>query len=215
MKIGVLGTGMVGATLATKLVQLGHEVKMGSRKADSNEATDWAKANGNKASHGTFEDAAKFGEMIVISVKGDAALEVIKSAKPDNFKGKTLLDTCNPLDFSGGTMKLFVTNTDSLGEQIQRAVPDAKVVKTLNTVGSVIMTDPKRLGEEISIFMCGNNESSKKEVTEMLKKFGWTDIIDLGDITAARGMEMVLPLWARMFSTWQHPNFAWKIVRKK
>ncbi len=215
MRIGVLGTGTVGITLATKLAQLGNEVKMGSRSADNKTAGDWAKANmGHKASHCTFEEAAKFGEMLVLSVHGNAALEVVGAAKPENFKGKVVIDTCNPLEFGPGGVKLFVSNTESLSERIQASVPDAKVVKTLNTVNALLMTDPKRLGEELTVFMAGNDENAKKHVAEFLKKFGWNDIIDLGGLEASRYMEMLLPMLMQLGSMWQHPNFGFRIVRK-
>lgn len=215
MKIGVLGTGAVGMTLATKLAQLGNEVKMGSRSADNKKASDWAKANGgHKASHGTFEDAAKFGELLVLSVKGGAALEVVKLAKPDNFKGKVIITTCNPLNEPPSNGLLFVSNTESLAEQIQKNAPGAKVVEALNSVGAPLMTDPKRLGEELTAFISGDDESAKKQVTELLKKFGWNDIIDLGGLESARELEMLLPMYMRLHSIWQHPNFGFKIVRK-
>ncbi len=215
MKIGVLGTGAVGITLATKLAQLGNEVKMGSRSADNKVAGDWAKANsGHKASHGTFEEAAKFGELLVLSVKGDAAVDVVNAAKPENFRGKVVIDTCNPLEFSQRSTKLFIANTESLGERIQVSLPGAKVVKALNSVGAPLMADPKRLGEELTLFICGNDDNAKKQVAELLKKFGWNDIIDVGGIEAAREMEMLLPMYMRLLSIWQHPNFGWKIVRK-
>jgi NADPH-dependent F420 reductase len=215
MRIGVLGTGTVGITLATKLAQLGNEVKMGSRSPDNKTASDWARANtGHKASHGTFEEAAKFGEMLVLAVHGAAALEVVSAAKPENFRGKIVIDTCNPLELGSSGVKLFVSNTESLSERIQASAPDAKVVKTLNTVNALLMTDPKRLGEELTVFIAGNDESAKKRVAELLKKFGWNDIIDLGGLEASRYMEMLLPMLMQLHAVWQHPNFGFKIVRK-
>lgn len=215
MKIGVLGTGIVGVTLASALVGQGNEVRMGSRSADNKAAMEWAAKNGEKASSGTFEDAAKFGEMVILSVKGEAALDTIKLAKAENFKGKTVIDTCNPLDFSTGTLKLSVCNTDSLGEQVQKALADANVVKAFNTVPSSLMTNPATLDKDLSIFVCGNSDAAKGEVRSMLKKFGWMDIIDLGPITSARNSEMGLPLWVNLASTLKNYNVAFKVVRQK
>ena len=216
MKIGILGTGMVGIALGTKLVQLGNQVMMGSRTVDNKAATEWAAESGSGASHGTFEDAAKFGEMILLCTNGQATLDALRMAGHDNLNGKTVIDTTNPLDFSGGTLKLTVCNTDSLGEQIQREVPGANFVKTLNTAGSTLMIDPKQIGEEITMFVCGNSDKAKGDAIEMLRNFGWTDIIDLGDISAARGMEMAVPLWMRIFTKWgTGTTFALKVARKK
>ena len=217
MKIGILGTGMVGTSLGTKLVALGNEVKMGSRTADNKAASDWTVANGKGASHGTFEEAASFGEMIIFCAKGDAALDVLKMAKPENLKGKTVIDTTNPLDFSTGVLKLTVCNTDSLGEKLQREAPDAHFVKTLNTIGTTLMVNPTLLGEDLTMFVCGNDASAKIQATEMLKKFGWKDIVDIGGISAARGQEMFLPLWLNVFmlSGGKDADFGIKLVRKK
>jgi predicted dinucleotide-binding enzyme len=214
MKIGVLGTGMVGSRIATKLVQLGYEVMMGSRTSNNEKAVEWAKKS--KAVHGTFEEAVKFGNIVFLCVLGEAVLEVLKLAKPENFKDKTVIDLTNALDFSKGMPPtLFISNTDSLGEEVQKAIPGANVVKTLNMIGNEIMVNPKLAGGEGTMFMSGNSKKAKEEVEKLLKEFGWSDILDLGDITNARGTEMLLPAWLRIWQTLQDGNFAFKIVRKK
>jgi predicted dinucleotide-binding enzyme len=216
MKIAVLGTGMVGETIGSKLVSLGHEVKMGSRSANNEKAVAWAKKAGGKASHGTFEDAAKFGEIVFNCTKGEVSVEVVKQAGKGNLAGKILLDLSNPLDFSKGMPPtLSVCNTDSIGEQLQKELPDTKVVKTLNTMNAFLMVDPQSLaGGDHTAFVSGNDASAKGKVKELLEGwFGWKQIVDLGDITTARGTEMYLPLWLRLYGALQTPNFSIKVVR--
>ncbi len=211
MKIGILGTGMVGETIATKLVELGHEVMMGSRTADNEKAVAWAEKAG--ASHGTFEDAAEFGNIIFLCVKGEAALDVMKMA--GGVDGKTIVDVTNPLDFSKGMPpSLLVCNTDSLGERLQSAFPQANIVKTLNIVNCELMVSPQKCGGEPTMFLCGNSAEAKKEALSILRQFGWKDVIDLGDITNARGTEMMLPIWLRTWAATGSPHFAFKVIRK-
>lgn len=214
MRIAVLGTGDVGNRLATKLVSLGNEVMMGSRTAKNPKATAWAKATGARASAGTFEDAAKFGEMVFNCTAGAASLEALKLAGKKNLAAKVLVDVANPLDFSKGMPPtLTVCNTDSLGEQIQRAFPDAKVVKALNTMGNELMVNPGLVPGEHDTFVCGNDQQAKAKVVEILRAFGWKSPIDLGDITASRGLEMILPVWVRLMVTLRTRNFNFKISR--
>jgi 8-hydroxy-5-deazaflavin:NADPH oxidoreductase len=215
MKIGILGTGMVGKAISTKLVQLGHSVKMGSRTSNNEKAAEWVKVTGANASQGTFADAAAFGELVFNCTSGMASLEVLKLAGANNLSGKALIDISNPLDFSKGMPPtLSVCNADSLGEQIQRAFPAVKVVKTLNTVNCNVMVNPSLVPGSHDIFVCGNDSGAKSKVTEILKNwFGWKSVIDLGDITSARGVEMMMPIWIRLMGTLQTPNFNFKIVR--
>lgn len=215
MKIAVLGTGMVGNAIGTKLVQLGHSVKMGSRTADNPNATQWVKATGANASQGTFAVAAAHGEIVFNCTAGMASLEALKQAGADNLRGKILVDIANALDFSKGTPPtLSVCNTDSLAEQIQRTFPKAKVVKTLNTVNCNVMVNPSLVQGDHDVFVCGNDVGAKAKVTEILKNwFGWKSVIDLGDITAARGVEMLIPFWVRMWGVLQTANFNFKIVK--
>lgn len=191
MKIGVLGTGNVGQTIGSKLVHLGHEVMMGSRDAANPTAITWAKAEGPRASFGTFANAASFGELIFNSTLGMASLEALRQAGAENLKGKILMDMANPLDYSTKPWTLTVCNTDSLGEQIQREFPETKVVKTLNTMNVNVMVDPQKLPIGTDVFVSGNDIEAKAAVIAILRDwFGWKSVIDLGDITTSRGVEM-------------------------
>src|SRR5829696_9094850 len=192
VRFGILGTGVVGRTIAARLDGMRPEVKLA-----------------------TFSEASARGEMIVNATSGTVSLEVLELAGETNLNGKILIDVANPLDFSQGMPPtLSVSNTDSLGEQIQRRFPEAKVVKTLHTMNAYLMVDPKQLaGADHTVFVCGDDAEAKAKVTELLHSFGWTDIIDLGEITTACGTEMVLPIWLRLFGALQKPVFNFKIVR--
>jgi len=214
VRIGILGTGDVGSRLGTKLVSLGHEVKMGSRSAQNPKAAEWAMANAPRASAGTFEDAAKFGEVVFNCTAGSVSMEALMLAGASNLGGKVLVDVANPLDFSKGMPPtLTVCNTDSLGEQIQRAFPGTSVVKALSTMGNEVMVNPGLLSGETDTFVCGNDPQAKARVVEILTSFGWKSPIDLGDITAARGLEMVLPIWVRLLGTLKTRKFNFKVVK--
>jgi hypothetical protein len=212
MKIGVLGTGMVGQALGTKLVQLGHHVTMGSRTPDNQNAARWAKKNGVNASQGTFSDAAAMSEMVFLCTKGEATLDVIHTIGPAAFEGKVVVDVSNALDFSQGMpATLLICNTDSLGEQVQKALPQAKVVKTLNIVNCEVMVDPAK-ADGPTMLVSGNDAGAKAEVAELLKSFGWKDIIDLGGIKTARATEMLVPLWISLWNTIGKVHFGFKVV---
>ncbi len=215
MNIGVLGTGVVGNTIGTKLVQLGHAVKMGARSATNEKAAAWVQANGAGASQGTFAETAAFGEIVFNCTSGAASLEVLRQAGADNLKGKVLIDIANPLDFSHGMPpSLSVCNTDSLGEQIQRAFPEVRVVKSLNTVNCNLMVNAALLPGEHIMFVSGNDADAKAQVTSILKDwFGWQAVIDLGDITTARATEMMLPVWISLMMKLGTPLFNFAIVR--
>jgi predicted dinucleotide-binding enzyme len=215
MKIGVFGTGMVGNTIATKLAKLGHEVRMGSRTAGNAKAAEWVKASGAKASQGTFAEAAAFGELLFNCTSGVGALAALELAGKKNLGSKILVDVSNPLDFSKGMPpSLAVCNTDSLAEQIQRAFPETKVVKALNTMNANLMVDPSLLKGDHDVFVCGNDAGAKAQVTELLKGgFGWKYVVDLGDLTAARGQEMFVIFWVRLFSAGGSPMFNVHVVR--
>ena len=196
MDIGILGTGMVGQTIGTKLVQIGHNVMIGSRTGDNPKAMNWAKEEGHNAYHGTYADAAAYGEVIINCTLGAASLEALNQAGAANLKGKILIDTSNPIDYSTEITTLTVCNTDSLGEQIQRAFPDVRVVKSLNTMNANVMVNPAKLIEYTDVFVSGNNSEAKAIVTRYLQDwFGWKIVIDLGDITTSRGVEMFLIMW--------------------
>jgi 8-hydroxy-5-deazaflavin:NADPH oxidoreductase len=215
MKIGILGTGMVGQTIASKLTALGHDVRLGSRTAGNEKAKEWVKQAGAHASEGTFADAAAFGELVFNCTNGSASLDALKAAGAANLRGKVLVDVANPLDFSKGMPPtLFVSNDDSLGERIQRALPETKVVKTLNTINCQLMVQPGKLAEESDVFVCGNDAQAKGRVSEILRGwFGWKRVVDLGDITNARGTEAYLLLWIRLYGALGTADFNLKIVR--
>lgn len=213
MNIGVLGTGIVGQTIAGKLAELGHEVMIGTREvAQTMARTDpgpygqppfsaWLKQNPG-ARLGSYFEATRHGEVIINATNGTGSLDALRQASEGNLIGKILIDIANPLDFSKGMPpSLTVSNTDSLGEQIQREFPQAKVVKTLNTLTASLMVNPGQLANgEHHIFLSGNDPAAKAQVAGWLGTwFGWKYILDLGDITTARGTEMYLPLWLRLW----------------
>jgi 8-hydroxy-5-deazaflavin:NADPH oxidoreductase len=216
MRIGIFGTGSVGSAVGTRLVELGHEVCMGSRTAHNETATEWAEAAGELATHGTFADAGAFGELLVNATMGAGSLDAIGSAAPADLEGKVLLDISNPLDFSAGfPPTLSIKDTDSLAETIQRAFPGLRVVKSLNTMTADVMVHPLQLSASHDVFMSGNDAEAKEAVAELLAGFGWpaNDIVDLGDLSTARGTEMYLPLWLRLMSALGPPAFNIKVVR--
>lgn len=226
MKIGILGTGGVGQTIAARLEGLKHDVMIGTRdpkatlaKADKDAMgnapyRDWAAQHG-QVRLGTFAEAARHGELVVNATSGHASMEALKSAGESALNGKTLLDISNPLDFSKGMPpSLFISNTDSLGEQIQKAFPQVRVVKSLNTMNAHLMVFPAELaGADHTVFVSGNDAGAKTQVTELLKSFGWKHIQDMGDITTARGTEMLLPIWVRLWGVLGSPQFNFKIVK--
>jgi 8-hydroxy-5-deazaflavin:NADPH oxidoreductase len=209
MKIAVLGTGVVGQTIGSKLCTLGHEVRMGARTAGNDKAVAWANSAGARASQGTFAQAAAFGEILFNCTSGGGSLPALQAAGEPNLRDKVLVDIANPLDFSKGMPPtLFVSNTDSLGEQIQRAFPSTKVVKTLNTITASLMVDPGTLADgDHDLFMSGNDAGAKARVSEIVRSwFGWKNIIDLGDITTARATEAYLLLWLRLYGVCGTPQ---------
>jgi predicted dinucleotide-binding enzyme len=213
MKIGVLGTGAVGQTLGGKLVQLGHDVMMGARSADNEKAVAFVAKTGGKA--GTFADAAKHGEILIHCTRGDTAIEVLHKTGAENLAGKILVDISNPLDFSKGfPPSLSISNTDSLGELIQRTFPDAFVVKTLNTVTASIMVDPALIHGAHTVFVSGNEAKAKGKVMDLLRSFGWHSILDLGDITTARATEQMLPLWTRLYGVLGTGEFNFAVLKR-
>ena len=216
MKIGILGSGMVGQTIGEKLVTLEHEVKLGSRERGNAKALAWAQKVGAKGSTGTFAEASAFGELVFNCTLGSASLDALAQAGAENLKGKILIDVAVPLDFSKGMPPtLFTGNTDSLGEAAQRLLPETKVVKSLNTVNCNVMVDAMRVGNgEHDIFVAGNDAAAKAEVSERLRAwFGWKSVIDLGDITASRATESYLPLWLRLWGALKTADFNVRLVR--
>ena len=226
MKIAVLGSGIVAKTVAGKLDALGHAVVLGTRDVAATLARSEPDMAGGPPlrtwleSHPrvklvSFAEAAAHGELAVNALSGGGAIEGLRGIA-GALRGKILIDVSNPLDFSKGMPpSLLVANTDSLGEQVQRALPDSRVVKTLNTVNCFLMVEPRALaGGDHSMLMCGNDAAAKAEVKKLLTEgFGWNDVVDLGDLTNARGMEMWVPLWARLYGALGTPMFGMKIVR--
>jgi 8-hydroxy-5-deazaflavin:NADPH oxidoreductase len=215
MRIGVLGTGTAGRTLASKLVSLGHEVMMGSRQVGNEAAVAWKTEAGQLADEGNFADAAGFGELVVNATAGSASLDALVSAEAENLAGKVLLDVANPLDFSAGMPPtLTICNTDSLGEKIQETFPEARVVKSLNTVNAGVMVEPDSLPGSHTMFIAGNDPDAKTTVMTILEDFGWPpeDVMDLGGIEAARGMEMYLPLWLRLYGATGTAQLNFKVL---
>lgn len=216
MKIGVLGTGIVGRTIGSKLVSLGHEVKLGSRSAGNEKASEWARDAGANASAGTFAEAASFAELVFNCTSGGGSLEALRAAGHQHLEGKVLIDVTNPLDFSKGMPPtLFTGSTDSLGEMAQRELPGTKVVKTLNTVNCELMVDARRVADgEHHMFVAGNDPEAKAQVTDILRSwFGWKHVLDLGDISGARGTESYVALWVRLWGSLHTADFNVKIAR--
>jgi predicted dinucleotide-binding enzyme len=225
MRFAVLGTGTVGRTVAAKLASLGHEVTIGTRDPQATLArtepdamgtppfAQWHQGN-PRIRLATFADAAAFADALVNATSGGGALDALRLAGADNLAGKLLLDIANPLDFSHGMPpSLNPVNTDSLGEQIQRAFPDAKVVKTLNTMSAHIMVDPSQVSGEHNVFLSGDDDGAKKAATDLLLSLGWpaAGVLDLGDISTARGTEMLLPIWLRLYGSLGHADFNFHI----
>ncbi len=217
MKIAVLGTGNVGETIGNKLIELGHQVKMGSRSATNEKGLAWVSKNGANASLGTFNDAAAYSQFIFNCTKGMETLQILNSIEKNNLHSKILIDLTNPLDFSKGMPPtLSVCNTSSIGEEIQNQFPDTYVVKTLNTMWCGLMVNPLMIGNGDHInFICGNNSEAKEKVKSLLMSFGWNpeNILDLGDVTGSRGTEMYLPLWLRVYASTKNGAFNLKFVR--
>jgi predicted dinucleotide-binding enzyme len=225
MNIAVLGTGMVGRAIAGRLHELDHTVVVGTRDPEATLARAEPDGMGNppfSTWHGahpdirlaTFADAAAHAELVVNATGGSSTLEVLTLAGADNLAGKVLVDLSNPLDFGEGfPPSLFVKDTDSLGEQVQRSFPAARVVKTLNTLNASLMVRPDALGEPSTVFVSGDDTDAKATVTELLRGFGHQDVVDLGGIETARGVEMWLPLWLRVMSALGTPQFNIRVVR--
>jgi len=229
MKVGIIGTGGVGQTIASKLSSLGHQVMIGTRNVAeklANQSKDhfgnppfaeWHKAN-QQIKLGTFAEAAAFGQLVINATQGVNSVGALKLADPKNLNGKILIDIANPLDFSKGmppSLLPELSNTHSLSEEIQKTFPLAKVVKTLNTMWAGLMINPSTINNgDHTNFICGNDQEAKQAVKSLLNEFGWKDenILDLGDITSARGTEAILPIWLRIMSTKQSAAFNFKVV---
>ncbi len=212
MKAGVLGSGMVGQAISARLAELDHDVMIGTR--DPNKLSEWHTSH-KDVKIGSFAGTADHGEIIFNATNGAASLDVLNMAGDSNLNGKVLVDISEPLDFSKGMPpSLFVSNTDSLGEQIQRAFPQVKVVKTLNTVNANVMVYPQHVANgDHHVFLSGNDAQAKEQVVDILKSFGWIHILDLGDLTTARGTEMYLPFWLRLWGALGTGMFNVKVMK--
>ncbi len=216
MNIGVLGTGVVGRSIATRLVELGHSVALGTRDPGNPVAREWLATGhvGRNARVATFADAAAYGAILVNATPGAVSIDALRLAGEANMHGKVLVDLANALETSHGMPpSLSVSNTDSLGEQIQRSFPDVKVVKTLNTVNIDVMIHPDRLPEDHTMFVAGNDAEAKATVADLLRAFGWRMVLDLGGIEAARGVEAYFLLWWALRSAQDTAAFNIKVVR--
>lgn len=211
MLIAVLGTGMVGRAVSARFAELGHDVRLGTRDPAATRARgEWVDVE--KVGLATFADATADAEVVVHAGNGLAALDLL--AQAGDLAGKVLVDISNPLDFSAGfPPTLAVKDTDSLGEQIQRALPDTRVVKTLNTLTAGLMVHPETLSEATSVFVSGDDADAKAVVTTLLTELGHRDVIDLGGIETARGPEMWMPLWLRLMGSLGTGDFNLRIVR--
>lgn len=229
MKIAIIGTGTVGQTFASKLITLGHEVMIGTRNvAEKLKSTakdgygnppfaEWHTAN-PKVKLGTFEESASFGELILNVTQGGSSIQALTLAGAKNLKGKIVVDISNPLDFSKGMPPSLIpelSNTNSLGEEIQKTFPEAKVVKTLNTMWCGLMVNPGMIADgNHTAFICGNDADAKSKVKSLINEFGWKqeNILDLGDITSSRGTEAILPIWLRIWGATNNGAFNMKVV---
>lgn len=217
MKFGVLGTGMVGEALGGRLAGIGHQVMMGARAKTNDKAAAWAAKTGAGASHGTFADAATFGDTILLAALGSAALDVVLAAGIANLAGKVLIDVTNPLDFSRGMPPGLIpaySNGTSLAEAIQKAAPHARVVKALNTMNCQVMVNPALLPGEHDVFVSGDDLAAKADVVALLKTFGWKAPIDLGPLMTARGTEAMMLVWLSLWGALGTADFNYRIVRR-
>ncbi len=215
MKYGILGTGDVAQTIGNRLLELGHEVMLGARAVTNEKGNKWAEEHGDKASCGTFADAAKFGEKMFICVQGIHAIEALKAAGKENLAGKILVDQTNPYHYADGHISLDpeYSGATCLGEEVQKFVPDTKVVKTLNYIGSVMMTNTENLSEPVTGFYCGNDAEAKKAVESILRDFGWRDTFDMGDISMSRYTEMLGAFWVPLLGQLGNMQWGFKLVR--
>lgn len=226
MRIGILGTGAVGRAIAAGFVGAGHDAMIGTRDVDDLLArtepdgmgnppfSTWHPAN-SRVAVGTFAETGAHGELLVNATLGTGSLEALSSAGAADGEGRIVIDVSNPLDFSHGfPPSLFVGNTDSLAEQLQRALPGIRLVKAWNTMTAALMTNPGSLaGGDHSIPICGDDAGAKATVTDLLREFGWNDVLDLGDLTNARAMEAYVTLWLSLFNAVGTPMVNIKVVR--
>jgi predicted dinucleotide-binding enzyme len=209
MQIGILGTGAVGPALGKALTAAGHQVTIGTRDPERTKAREeWAHLDLPLAAYQDLN-----ADLFINATNGRGALPALK-AVGDALDGKVVIDTSNALDFSQGfPPSLFVSNTDSLAEQLQRELPEARLVKMFNTMANEVMVNPHRLANDSTVFVAGNDVAARQTAASLAADLGWTDVLDLGDLTAARGLEMFLPLWVRIYGQLGRAEFNIKVVR--
>lgn len=214
-RIGILGSGDVGRALGRGFAGRGWDVRVGTRSPES--LAEWVaevEASGGSAAAGSFADAASHGDVAVLAVRGDIALEALDLAGPENLAGSLVLDATNPLDFSGERPPhLLFGGTDSLGERVQAALPDAKVVKCFNTVSNTRMVDPSFEGGTPPMFVCGDDVGAKARAEGLLAELGWPGVLDVGDIRSSRYLEALVPLWVRVGAVLDTYEHAFAVVR--
>jgi 8-hydroxy-5-deazaflavin:NADPH oxidoreductase len=213
MKVGILGSGDVGLKLGDSFLAVDNTVKIGTRNTSKENIISWIARNGQKATAGSFEDTASFGDIIVLATLWSGTSDAIKLANPKNFAGKVTIDVTNPLDFSKGIPRLALGHTSSGGETIQKLLPDAKVVKAFNTIGNLHFFHPDFLGGPPTMFICGNDLDAKKQVTNILSEFGW-ETVDTGGIEESRLLEPLAMLWINHYFKTNSGNHAFKLLRK-
>jgi predicted dinucleotide-binding enzyme len=213
MKVGILGSGDVGLKLGDGFLAIGDTVKIGTRNTSKENIISWIAKNGQKATAGSFDETAAFGDIILIATLWAGTFDVIKLAKPKNFAGKVTIDVTNPLDFSKMPPSLAVGHTNSGGEMIQKALPDAKVVKAFNTIGNAHFYHPGFAGGPPTMFICGNDSDAKSQVTKILSKFGW-ETVDMGGIVESRLLEPLAMIWISHYFNTNNGNHAFKLLRK-
>jgi 8-hydroxy-5-deazaflavin:NADPH oxidoreductase len=209
MQIAIVGSGEVGRSLGRAWRAAGHEATIGTRDpAETRARPEWADVDLDLVAYADLD-----AEVFLNATRGETALDALRAVGPA-LSGKVVIDTTNALDFSQGfPPSLFVSNTDSLSEQLQRALPEARLVKMFNTMNNQVMAHPTSLGQESTIFLAGNDESARGTAAALARDLGWTDVLDLGDLTAARGLEMYLPLWLRIANAVGGVPFNIKVVR--
>lgn len=212
MKIGFIGAGGVAQTLAAGYLAKGHDVMLGTR--DTSKLAAWLDGDGKRAETGTFEDAAKFGDIVFLSVPAGAIESAVEVSGPDSLAGKIVIDLTNPMDFSGGPPPKFTaTIGNSLGEKVQKLLPESKVVKAFNSIGVAVMTDPVFNGEAATHFIAGNDEAAKAEATKLIEEFGW-DVVDVGGIDQSFFLEALASLWVNYAFKTNHWTQAFKLLKR-
>jgi 8-hydroxy-5-deazaflavin:NADPH oxidoreductase len=207
-RVGVLGSGEVGRRLAAGFRSCDHDVMIGARDPAKPELREWLSGDGAGVTAGTFAQVAEHGELLVLAVLGNAAEDAIADAGAQNFGGKVVIDAMNPLDFSGGfPPKLSISGEDSLGERVQRALPDAKVVKAFNTIGSPYFVEPRFSEGKPTMLIAGDDDGAKRTVGGVLDDFGWSDVVDIGGIEGSRELEAICIAWVKIGGargSWDH-----------